>query len=361
MKKSLIYLSLIAALFTTGCNSENHEKETEETTFSVTSPLIQDTTTLQEYVCQIRSIQHIELRALEKGYLKDIYVDEGQNIVKGQLMFQIMPSLYKAEAKKAEAEAEFAKIEYLNTKALADSNIVSKNELALARATYDQALAELDLANIHLSFTEIRAPFSGIMGRFNVRHGSLLDEGELLTELSDNTKVWVYFNVSEAEYLNYSTKIDKNNLQKVNLQMANNEIFKHQGVIETIEADFNNETGNIAFRATFPNPEGLLRHGETGNILIPTIRKDAVIIPQKATFEILDKKYVFVVGKDNIVTSRSIIIEKELTHIYIVKSGLSKDDKILIDGIRTVKGGDKVSYKYIEPAEVVAHLDLYAE
>ncbi|WP_107037351.1 efflux RND transporter periplasmic adaptor subunit [Brumimicrobium mesophilum] len=361
MKKSLIHLSLIAALFTTSCNSESHEKKTEHTTYSVTSPLVKDTTTLQEYVCQIRSIQHIELRALEKGYLKDIYVDEGQYIKKGQLMFQIMPKLYKAEAKKAEAEAQFAKIEYLNTKALADSNIVSQNELALAKATYDQALAELELANVHLGFTEIRAPFTGMMGRFNVRQGSLLDEGELLTELSDNSKVWVYFNVSEAEYLNYSTKIDKNNLQKVHLQMANNKIFNHQGEIETIEADFNNETGNIAFRATFPNPEGLLRHGETGNILIPTDFKDALIIPQKATFEILDKKYVYVVGDDNVVRSKSITIEKELAHIYIVKSGLTKDDKILIDGLRTIKGGDKISYKKIAPPEVISNLNLYAE
>jgi membrane fusion protein (multidrug efflux system) len=361
MKRLLIHLSWIAVLFTTSCQSKNNETETEERSYSVTNPLVKDTTTIKDYVCQIHSIQHIELRALEKGYLQNIYVDEGQYINKGQLMFQIMPALYKAEAQKAAAEAEYVRIEYLNTKALADSNIVSSNELALARAKYDKALAVLELANVHLSFTEIRAPFSGIMGRFNVRLGSLLDEGELLTELSDNSEVWVYFNVAEAEYLNYSTKIDPNNLQKVKLLMANNEIFKHEGVIGTIESDFNNETGNIAFRATFPNPDGLLRHGETGNIKIPTVINKAIIIPQKATFEILDKKYVFVVGDDNLVTSRSIEIEKELPHIYIIKDGLSKDDKILIDGLRTVKNGDKISYEFIEPTEVISHLELFAE
>jgi membrane fusion protein (multidrug efflux system) len=361
MKRLLIHLSWITVLFTTSCQSENHETEKEERSFSVTTPLVKDTTTIKDYVCQIHSIQHIELRALEKGYLQNIYVDEGQYINKGQLMFQIMPALYKAEAQKASAEAKFVRLEYLNTKALADSNIVSSNELALAKAKYDKALAELDLANVHLGFTEIRAPFSGIMGRFNVRIGSLLDEGELLTELSDNSKVWVYFNVSEAEYLNYSTKIDQNNLQEVNLLMANNEIFPHQGVIETIEADFNNETGNIAFRATFPNPDGLLRHGETGNIKIPTVIKEAIIIPQKATYEVLDKKYVFVVGDDNVITSRRIEIDKELPHIYIIKEGLSKDDKILLDGLRTVKSGDKISYEFIEPTEVINHLELYAE
>lgn len=361
MKKVLINLSLAAVLFNPSCKPEKHKTEIEKINFSVTTPLIKDTTTIKEYVCQIRSVQHIELRALEKGYLKNIYVDEGQFIKKGQLMFQIMPTLYKAEAKKAEAEAQFAKIEYLNTKALADSNIVSFNELALAKAKYDKALAELDLANVHLSFTEIRAPFNGFMGRFNVRLGSLLDEGELLTELSDNSKVWVYFNVPEAEYLNYTSKIDKNNLQKVNLLMANNKLFSHEGVIETIESDFNNETGNIAFRATFPNPDGLLRHGETGNILIPSDYKNALIIPQKATFEILDKKYVFVVDKDNRVTPRQIKIDKELPHIYIISEGLSNKDKILVDGLRKVKDGDEISSHFIEPSLVMSQLDLYAE
>jgi membrane fusion protein (multidrug efflux system) len=276
-------------------------------------------------------------------------------------MFQIMPNLYQAEAKKAEAESQFAKIEYLNTKALADSNIVSVNELALAKAKYDKALAELDLTNVHLEFTEIRAPFNGIVGRFNVRLGSLLDEGELLTELSDNSKVWVYFNVPEAEYLNYKSKIDKDHLQKVNLLMANNQLFSHGGLIETIESDFNSETGNIAFRATFPNPESLLRHGETGNIQVPTVLEKALIIPQKATFEILDKKYVYVVDDDNVVSARLIEVEKELPHIYIVGKGLSKYDKILIDGLRKVKDGEKISFHFIESVEIMSHLDLYAE
>ena len=281
MKKVLIKLSLVAVLLNTSCQTPEKKIVEEHQTFKVTTPLLKDTTTIKEYVCQIRSIQHIELRTLEKGYLKNIYVDEGQFVKKGKLMFQIMPNLYKAEAKKAEAEAQFAKIEFLNTKALADKNIVSTNELALVKAKYDQALAELDLANVHLSFTEIHAPFDGIMGRFHVRLGSLLDEGELLTELSDNSEVWVYFNVPEAEYLNYFTKIDKNNLQKVNLILANNQLFSHSGEIETIESDFNNETGNIAFRATFPNPEGLLRHGETGNIQIPTQLKNSLIVEKR--------------------------------------------------------------------------------
>jgi membrane fusion protein (multidrug efflux system) len=361
MKTVLINLSIIAALFVSSCASEEHTTHKDHIIFKASYPLEIDTTTIKDYVCQISSIQHIELRSLEKGYLQKVYVDEGELVEKGQLLFQIMPTLYNAEAHMAEAEADFAKIEYLNTKALADSNIVSPNELALDKAKFDKAMAELELAYVHLGFTQIRAPFNGIVGKFNVRLGSLLDEGELLTELSDNSEVWVYFNVSEAEYLNYATKIDKSNLQKVKLLMANNELFSYDGVIETIESDFNNETGNIAFRATFPNPDGLLRHGGTGNIQVPTAINDALIIPQKSTFEILDKKYVFVIDNKDIVQPRLIEIDKELPHIYILSKGLSITDKILIDGLRTVKNGDKVSYDMIKSSELISHLDLYAE
>jgi membrane fusion protein (multidrug efflux system) len=333
----------------------------EETKFLVTSPLRMDTSISKDYVCQIRSIQHIEMRALEKGYLQEIFVDEGQFVKKGQLMFQIMPMLYKAELQKAQAEANFVEIEYQNTAKLAESNIVAPNELALAKAKLEKAKAELALAQVHLSFTEIRAPFNGIMDRFQVRLGSLVDEGDLLTTLSDNTSMWVYFNVPEAEYLEYESNVKSKDKTKVTLMMANGKMFNHIGVVETIEAEFNNETGNIAFRATFPNPNRLLRHGETGNVLMTIPLNDVLLIPQKATFEILDKKYVFVIDKDNIVRSRSITIAAEMPHIYAVQSGLETTDKILLEGLRLVRENEKVSYEFKNPKEVLSHLDLYAE
>lgn len=359
MKRILMVMSLCGLLLHTSCESKKEEKE-EETDFLVTSPLEKDTLVTKEYVSQIRAISHIELRALERGYLQKIYVDEGQLVKKGQLMFQIMPMVYQAETEKAQAEANFVEIEYKNTKSLADSNIVSKNELALARAKFDKAKAELGLAKTHLGFTEIRAPFNGIMDHFQVRLGSLVDEGDLLTTLSDNSEMWVYFNVPEAEYLNYKTSKD-NNMLKVNLQMANQQLFDYPGVVKTIEADFNNETGNIAFRATFPNPKGLLRHGETGNILVTVPLKNALLIPQKATFEVLDKKYVYVVDKDNKIRSREITVGAELPHLFAVTSGLSTTDKILLEGLRQVKENEKIHSKFMKPDSVISHLSLYAE
>jgi membrane fusion protein (multidrug efflux system) len=354
-----MFISLFALLYHTSCESKKEEKE-EETKLVVTSPLKKDTIVTRNYVCQIQAISHIELRALEKGYLQSIFVDEGQLIRKGQRMFQIKPILYQAELQKAQAEANIVEIEYLNTKLLADSNIVSKNELALARAKFEKAKAEVALAQVHLGFTEIVAPFDGIMDRFKVRLGSLLDEGDLLTTLSDNSQMWVYFNVPEAEYLDYITKVKKDSSIKVDLLMANNKYFEFPGYVKTIEADFNNETGTIAFRATFPNPKGILRHGETGNIQMIVPLDDAIIIPQKATFEILEKRYVFVVDKNNIVKSREITVQAEMPDLYVV-TGVTDKEKILLEGIRKVKENDKIVFEYQKPEAVISKLNVYVE
>jgi len=357
----VLLIGIVSLFFLSGCGSEEELEKEEAIKFIVTSPLKKDTTVTREYVCQIHAISHIELRALEKGYLQKIYVDEGQFVKEGQVMFQIMPLIYNAELQKAQAEADFAEIEYLNTKRLADSNVVSKNELALAKAKFNKAKAELGLAQAHLSFTEIKAPFDGIMDHFQVRLGSLVDEGDLLTTLSDNSKMWVYFNVPEAEYLNYKMKAKNDGMAKVELHMANGEMFEYSGVVETIEADFNNETGNIAFRATFPNPKALLRHGETGNIHMKSDLKNAIIIPQKATFEVLEKRYVFVVDKDNVVHQREITIAAEMPDLYVISGGLKGDEKILLEGIRKVRDNEKIQFDYKKPEEVLAHLKVYAE
>ena len=142
--------------------------------------------------------------------------------------------------------------------------------------------------------------------------------------------------------------------------MANNKLFDYPGIVTAIEADFNNETGNIAFRATFPNPKGLLRHGETGNVLVDKPLKNALLIPQKATFEILDKRYVFIV-EDGVVHSKLIVIGSELPHLYEVRSGLKENDIILLEGLRKVKDGDKIELDFHEPKVVLTELDLYAE
>lgn len=360
MKRVLLLAGLIGTVTLTSCHSE-HKEAHENTEFLVTSPVKMDTVITKEYVCQIHAISHIELRAQERGYLQSIYIDEGQHVKKNQLLFKIMPNLFEADVLSAKAEVQVAEIEVENSQTLFDKKVVSKNELAMAKARLSKARAELKLAQTHLDFTEIRAPFDGIIDKFHVRLGSLIDEGDLFTNLSDNSTLWVYFNVPESEYLDYMSHSKKDNSTVVRLKMANNEIYKHEGKVETIEADFNNETGNIAFRATFDNKEGLLRHGETGTILLHSPMKNALLIPQKSTFEVLDQKYVFVVDKNNVVRSRNITIGAEIPHLYAVTEGLVEGDKIVLEGLRKINENDKIKYKFIQPKKAISELDLYAE
>ncbi|HET6345859.1 MAG TPA: efflux RND transporter periplasmic adaptor subunit [Myxococcota bacterium] len=345
---------------TAACHTQHHE-HAAEAKFLVTEPVRTDTELTREYVAQVRAIQHIELRALERGYIQGIFVGEGKRVNTGTRMFQIMPLIYQAEVQKATAEAELTEIELQNTNSLADKNVVSPNELAMARAKANKARAEVVLAATHRSLTEIRAPFDGLVGRFHVRMGSLVDEGDLLTTLSDNTSMWVYFNVSEAEYLAYKAGPQGGEPAMVKLVMANGQTYDQPGKVETIEADFNNETGNIAFRATFPNANGLLRHGETGKVSMSVPVKGALIIPQKATFDVLDKKFVFVVDDKNVVHSRPITVAAEKPQVYIVKEGLGEHDKILVEGLRKVTDGATIQPDYHKPADVIGQLEVPAE
>lgn len=360
MKNYIFFVSLFVVLTYTSCNTKKEHKELE-VKFLVTNPIKKDTSITKDYVSQIHSIRHIEVRALERGYLKSISVDEGQHVKKGQAMFQIMPNIYQADLNIAKAESKVAEIELQNTKLLADGNVVSQNELAMSRAKLAKANAEVSLAQTHLGFTKITAPFDGIMDHLHVREGSLLDEGELLTTLSDNSKMWVYFNVPEAEYLDYIISKDKDSKKEVALLMANNKEFNQKGIVEVIEGEFNSNTGNIAFRATFPNPDKILRHGETGSVLMKVPFKDVIIIPQKATFEILDKRYVFVIDKNNVAKQREITVGAELPHLFIVSKGLSEKDIVLMEGIRVVKNNEKIHTKYESPEKVLSGLDMYAE
>ena len=360
MKRIIVFASLIALMCLTSCTSKKEEKEEEEK-FTVTNPVKIDTSFTKEYVSQIRSVRNIEIRAQEKGFLQNIYVDEGQFVKKGQLLFKIMPNMYQAELLKAQAEQKSVEIELQNSKLLADKNIVSRNELSVAQAKLQSAKAEVALAKLHLSFTEIRAPFDGTIDRIPLKLGSLIDEGELLTSLSDNSQMFAYFNVSEPEYLQYETHVKDRAETKVNLLLANGESFKYKGNVEVIESEFDNETGNIAFRARFANSEKLLRNGETGKIQMLVPLKNAIVIPQKATYEIQDKKYVFVVDKNNKVGSREITITGEIPDLYVISSGIDANDKILLEGVQKVKEDDKIHFAYIAPKKVINNLRLKAE
>jgi membrane fusion protein, multidrug efflux system len=292
--------SVVLGLATTQPHQEHHK-------IVVTSPTATDVIVTQQYVCQFHAQRYMNVCSLQNGYLEEISVKGGQAVKKGDSMFKI------------------------------------------------KAKAELNLTNI-------KAPFDGIVDRLHEQLGSLIKEGDILTTLSDNSVMWVYFNVSEKRYLEYmaARKQDQED-PKVELVLANGNKFPQSGKIGAIEAQFNNTNGDIAFRADFPNPDGLLRHGQTGTVLIHRTLHDATVIPQRATYEIMDKQYVYVVGKDDVVHQREIISQHEMDDIYVIKNGVGVGDRIVVEGILQVHDGEKVEYEFRSPDDVMANQENHAE
>jgi membrane fusion protein (multidrug efflux system) len=363
MKISPILAALLApfSLSLTACDRQMEEFDHEPQKIVATSPQLQAVTLTQQYVCQIHSQRHIQVRALEIGYLEAIPIREGQQVKQGDLMFQVIPVLYQKKAEAASAEAKVAQLELNYAKKLFHDKVVSQNEVILLEAKLTKFQANAQLAAAELNFATVVAPFDGIVDRLHHQQGSLVQEGEVLTTLSDNSVMWVYFNVPEARYLEYMANLRQKDELQIKLVLANGSTFQHLGKIGAIEADFNNQTGNIAFRADFPNPHRLLRHGQTGTVVISRVQNDAIVIPQRATFEILDKRYVYVVDEEDVAHEREIEVQHELDDIYVLQAGLDVDDKIVLEGIRQVHDGEKVEYEVREPELVTANLRYHAE
>jgi membrane fusion protein (multidrug efflux system) len=339
----------------------------------LTTPAVMDVPTSQDYVCQIHSRRNIEVRALTEGYLQEISVQEGQEVKEGQVLFKILPVLYKARLDADNAELRLAEINLRNTQRLNEQNVVSDQELALARAERARAKAKVDRAAAEYGFTKIVAPFDGIVDRQLMQQGSLVEKGDVLTTISDNSVMWVYFNVPEADYLRFTSipgAINPDAPQKltlpgatIRLRLANGAFFNQRGAQTlTMESEFDNKTGNVKFRADFPNPDRLLRYGQTGTLVIEETLSDVLVIPQRATFEILDGQYVYLVDDNGVAHQRKITISHELEDIYVIGNGLSADDKIVLEGVRQVHDGEHLeNTEFRPPEEAVSNLKNHAE
>lgn len=368
MKKSIAIIAG-ACIAISGCKEQNVNNKNEQEEFPVTFATLIDTSYFKEYTAEIHAVQNVEIRARVNGYLESILIDEGKNVAKDQLLFTINSSEYNEQVMKATAlhksalvELSAAKLTMNNVKSLTEKSIVSKTELDLAmnkvemaRAKVDEMQAELSKAKLSLSYAEIRAPFAGVVNRIPHKVGSLITEGTLLTSISDNEEVFAYFNVSEKEYLNYASSLNKDSVQSnvVSLILANGQPHIYNGVIETIEGEIEQTTGNIAFRARFKNHGKLLRHGASGKIRLSVQYDNALIIPQKAVFELQDKMYAYVVDKDNKVKARNITALQRIPHLYIVTSGLNPGDKVIYEGIQNLKENMKIKPKLIVMSSIL--------
>jgi membrane fusion protein, multidrug efflux system len=356
--KKVNLLILLFAIVFAGCTAKGGVKEEEENheVFPVTKLISQNTEINFDYVANIQAVQNVEIRARVQGYLEQILIDEGQDVKKGQPLFKINDEEYQAELnrarasiKSAMAEAKVAEMEVERVKLLVDKGIITKTELDLAKAKYEAINSKIDEAKsaevnalIKLSNTYIKSPFDGIIDRIQFKIGSLINEGTLLTTISDLHAVNVYFNVSETEYLEYfkAKAIDDNrDNDVVELILADGTLYAEKGKIETLDGEFAEGTGSIAFRARFKNPDKLLKHGSTGKVRLTNTIQNALILPQKAVVEIQDKNFVYLLDENNKITLKSFIPRNRISHFYIVDSGLSPGQKIVYEGVQSVREG----------------------
>jgi membrane fusion protein (multidrug efflux system) len=355
MKFLYVFISATFLVILSSCSKSGNSLDTKSILeFPVTTVIRKDTVLFHEYVVDIHAIKNVEIRARVQGYLDYIYVDEGQSVKAGQLLFKINDEEYVAEVAKSKAsvnsaiaEEQAMQLEAERVSILVEKNVVSQTELRLAKAKVDMAKAKveeakshLSLANIRYAHTNIRAPFDGVVDRLPFKIGSLINEGHLLTTLFDSKFVYAYFRVSEKEYLEYiKSHPDDRRSNTVDLIQADGNKHQQVGRIETLEGDFDTSTGTIAFRAKFPNPQLILKHGSSGKVRLSNNIENALMIPQKATFEIQDKTYVFLVDADNKLKVKGFVPRARLSHFYIVESGLQEGDRLIYEGIKDARDG----------------------
>ncbi len=355
MKKITLSILILILMLLNACSKSSSSSKTSSIQeFPVTEVIRKDTSIFHEYVVDIQAIRNVEIRARVQGYLDHIYVDEGQSVKAGQLLFKINDQEYEAEVAKSKAslnsafaEEQAMQLEVERVSLLVEKNVVSQTELRLAKAKVDMAKAKVEEARSHLlqaiiryAHTSIKAPFDGVVDRLPFKIGSLIDEGHLLTTLFNSDLVYAYFRVSEKEYLEYvKSHPDDRRSNTVELIQADGNRHQQPGKIETLEGEFDTSTGTIAFRAKFPNPQHILRHGSSGKVLLSNRIENALIVPQKATFEIQDKTFVFLVGADNKLKVKSFVPGTRLSHFYIVESGLQEGDRIIYEGIKDARDG----------------------
>lgn len=368
MSKNSLWYSLLGSAFMFASCGEAKDTNTSDSplkTVPVTKLVQMDTVIYREYIADIQSQRNVELRSRLTGFLNKIYVDEGAFVRKGQVLFALNDEEYKADfaqaqaaLNSAQAEVKKVELEIERTKKLVDKNIVSSTEadllqvqLRAAKAKVNEGEAVLNQARTKLSHTLIRAPFDGRIDRIQLKEGSLLTEGSLITTISDQEKVNVYYNISESEYLDIATDslFDRNKFkQDVKLILANGDVYPYPGVAELVESEFEASTGSISLRARFDNPKGLLKHGASGRIGVPTSTGDLTFVHQKSVLEIQDKAYVYVVGPDNKVKMVPFQNGQRVGHYYVVESGLEPDTKVVFEGGQSLRDG-----MTIQPKEVI--------
>lgn len=360
----LLFFTLIAITGLYSCTSSASKSDTEAVPeILVTKVTSRDTIINTAYVANLQAIQNTEIRSRVHGFLEKILIDEGKTVAKGQALFQlstgeltINESKALANLDMAVAEAKAATLEVERVSVLVEKKVITKTELELAKAKLRSVEAKISEANAMLAearlkrtYATIRAPFNGVVNRLPLKTGSLIEEGTMLTSITDIQSVFAYFSVSENEYLRFNKVKNTagNQFDSVLLVLSDGSDYGYAGNIETMNGEIDPSTGSLVFRARFPNPKGLLKHGATGKVVLMATVNNTLIIPQKAVFEIQDRNFVFLVDKNNVIRQQAFEPISRLGQYYLVKSGLQQGDLIVYEGIQNLRDGNKINPKQV--------------
>ncbi|WP_125721992.1 efflux RND transporter periplasmic adaptor subunit [Flavobacterium ustbae] len=334
-----------------------------------------------DFPASIQGQQNIEIRPRVEGYIDKIFVDEGAVVKAGQPLFKISAPEYEqqvrtatASIKSAQAEVSSAKLAVNKVKPLVEKGIISKYDLESAQYTYESALATLAQANaalvnakVNLGYTTVTSPVNGVVGSIPFRLGSLVSSNtaDPLTTVSSIGNVYAYFAINEKMLLNFTQNntngVSLNqkikNMPAVSLLLSDGSIYDQKGRIETVNGLINTETGTVNVRARFPNPKGIIRSGSSTTVRIPNEVKNSIIVPQSATFELQDKIFAVVVGKDGKTKNANItVLDNSAGNYYVVKSGLNPGDQIVLEGVASLKEGTEIKAQNQSPETVYADL-----
>lgn len=366
-----LLVGLFALPFFSSCSNANADTKPET---AVEVPVVtlepQDTLVQQAFVAHIQAIQNTEIRSRAHGFLEKILVDEGKMVRKGQPMFQLSTGEWQIQVARAKANLALARAESMSAKlekervsVLVSKKVVTQTELELAHAKLQatearirEAEATLEEASLKLTYATIRAPFDGLINRIPLKTGSLVEEGTLLTTISDLQSVFTYFKVSETDYLRFKAaeKSDQPHLDSLELVLSDGSKYPFIGRVETQDGEIDPSSGALSFRARFANPSGLLKHGATGKIMLSTHVHDALLVPHRSVFEVQDRYYVYIVDSQNFIRQRAIEIESRLDQFYWVKSGVRPGERIVLEGVQNLREGKPIKPKAVSFPEFAA-------
>ncbi|HJS00011.1 MAG TPA: efflux RND transporter periplasmic adaptor subunit [Flavobacterium sp.] len=363
MKKRYFISALFISIGLFSCKKEEKQAAPPVMPYKVVEIKKSNTTLLAEYPATLEGVTDIDIRAKVDGYIEKIYIQEGQEVKKGQLLFKLETQTANQEARAAKAKVTAAQVEVNRLKPLVERNIISDVQLETAKANLASAKSTYQSIIEKINYASIKSPVNGIVGTLPLRLGSYVSSqtAEPLTRISDISTIYAYFSVNEKQQLDimmhnrgktFQEKIAK--MPNVNLILSNGMEYEQKGKIETFSGQANTQTGSFNVRARFSNANKLLRSGGSGSIQVPTDLQDVILIPQSATLEMQDKLVVLIADKDNKV--KAIPVEVRAVpggQFFVVDKGLNVNDKILIEGIGIVSEGTPIKPELVDYASII--------